>query len=114
MNVLDFKNLEIKHRKLLNLISIDIQNDMIELMDSLFAQSNNNKFILLHPVFSRSPYQSDLFLTLCYLNSVNINYLDVGSNISKLDDESEISFDAVHFTQKGHDLVMSICLNQIF
>jgi len=44
---------------------------MIDLMDSLFNQSENNKFILLHPVFSRNPYQSDLFLTLCYLKLVD-------------------------------------------
>ncbi len=71
MKVLDFNNLKVKHQKLLNLISIDVQNDMIDLMDSLFNQSENNKFILLHPVFSRNPYQSDLFLTLCYLKLVD-------------------------------------------
>jgi len=71
LKVLDFNNLKVKHQKLLNLISIDVQNDMIDLMDSLFNQSENNKFILLHPVFSRNPYQSDLFLTLCYLKLVD-------------------------------------------
>ena len=45
--------------------------------------------------------------------SENINYIDVRPNISVQEDESDISFDAVHFTQSGHDLVMSICLNHI-
>lgn len=71
MKVLEFNNLEVKYHKLLNLISIDVQNDMIELINSLFAQSDNNNFVLLHPVFSRNPYQSDLFLTLCYLKLVD-------------------------------------------
>jgi hypothetical protein len=83
LNVLDFNNLEIKHHKLLNLISIDVQNDMIELMDSLFTQSDNNTFILLHPVFSRSPYQSDLFLTLCYLKLVD-NLMKSSHKIEKI------------------------------
>ena len=57
---------------------------------------------------------SNEFLKKIQSHSVNINYVDVGSNISKLEDESDISYDALHFIQKGHDLVMSICLNQIF
>lgn len=46
-------------------------------------------------------------------NSKKITYIDVGINQSKLVDESQISYDAVHFTQKGHDLVFSTCINQI-
>ena len=57
--------------------------------------------------------QSNKFLLKIQSHSVSINYIDANAYISMQENESDISFDAVHFTQKGHDLVMSICLNHI-
>ena len=57
--------------------------------------------------------KSNEFLKKIQSCSENINYVDVGSKILNLQDENELSYDAVHFTKKGHDLVMSICLKEI-
>ena len=58
--------------------------------------------------------QSNKFLTKIQSFSASINYIDVRPYKSMHENETDISYDAVHFTQKGHDLVMLICLNHIF
>ncbi|TVZ55495.1 hypothetical protein OD91_0743 [Lutibacter sp. Hel_I_33_5] len=56
--------------------------------------------------------QSNEFLRKIQSKSININYIDVNRYLAK-EDESDISYDAVHFTQEGHNIVMSICMNEI-
>ena len=107
MKVLDYNNLEIKHRKLLNLISLDVQNDLIILIDLLYAQSKNNKFILLHPLFSRNPYRSDLFLSLCYLKLVD-NLIQSSDKIEKILCNTE--FEKAILRRKYQNLIVE-CTN---
>ena len=80
---LDFNNLSAKHQKLLNLISVDVQKDIIILIDSLFNQSAKNTFILMHPLFSRNPYRSDLFISLCFLRLVD-NLMKSSKGVKKI------------------------------
>lgn len=76
---------------------------------STFEFSKNIKIERKRPIeFYEQLKQSNNLSKKISSKSENINYIDVNGYLVK-EDENDISYDAVHFTQKGHDIVMSIC-----
>ena len=67
----------------LNLISERIKIDFHLMLEKVFKKNKPNKFVLLDPIFSRNPYQSNLFLNLCFLEFVKIALKD-NKNIKEI------------------------------
>lgn len=67
MEVLDLNNLTIKQVKRLNEISESIKEDFNNLTEIILDETDKSLAWLLHPLVSRNPYQSNLFLNICYI-----------------------------------------------
>jgi hypothetical protein len=77
-----------------------------------FEFNNNIKISRKRPLeFFTQLNETNKFIQKIADYSTNILYVDVNKNIP--DEGSEISYDAVHFTQSGHNLIFEICLNAI-
>lgn len=67
MKILDLNNLYLQQVKRLNEISNEIKEDFNHLTKQILDNNGNEVIWLLHPITSRNPYHSDLFINLCLI-----------------------------------------------
>jgi len=106
------------------LFSVDYSNVIQSLSDfisnnfehsyllGVFEFSLNIKIIRERPkeFYSQLKEANKLIKSICSFNE-KLNFVDVNQNLSF--DESQFSYDAVHFTEKGHERMFEICLKEI-
>ena len=83
MNYLNLNNLSILQTKELDVVSCQIKKEFNQLTEKILTSNKTNLTWLLHPLVSRNPYHSDLFIQLCYLTLAK-KFIDDGKCKNKL------------------------------
>ena len=107
---ISFSNLSTEHKKILNEIFIKNQSKYIEFCNLIFKKAVNKDFILLHPIFSRNLYQSNLYLNFCHL--LLIRHLKKEVTIRKIITSSKI--EKKLFTNNFNDISVENNYKQSF
>jgi hypothetical protein len=83
MSTLDFNNLSIGQVKDLNEISDQLKPEFNKLSGTILSSNHNTLVWALHPLVSRNPYHSDIYIHLCQIILAK-KYIDEGASIGAI------------------------------
>jgi hypothetical protein len=84
MNTLNFNSLSIDQVKDLNKISDQLKPEFNELSGKILKSNQSALAWALHPLVSRNPYHSDIFIHICQIILAKKNIDDSGTSVRKI------------------------------